>query len=417
MNLNIEHNLTDDQLFKAIVALAKSASLEERVVTSLEKALPGQGPRVPADPLVMETCERFAGLYEDAVAGIMADIDAIVAGKRSALDLFKAKAAKAVPEGPLTKEQIRAIQQAIRDRFNFIASSMEGDFNPDEVALKRWKKLGLVADNVSSADFVASIPATGRLVRNAFIFGRFHLAIEHGGKSYNEILKLALSLPLTKPDHHAVAIAEQQAASYITQFGEHLATDAANVALKRNRKLVHDMAVKFHEHRLGATRLNEEAPERTVDTWQGLKSELYHTMDDRARDWDRIAYCETYDAKRQGEALALLDKYGAGQLVYKSPLTSACAQCKHLYLTAANTPKLYLLKDMLALGNNVGRKPLPTKAGQVVATERPDGAEGYQAVAGLVHPWCECGGPFPATGMEWWFETSAEEFRSRGHGD
>lgn len=399
--LNVEHNLNDDELFKAIISLSKSAGLEERVSESLAKALPAcDCPKEPKDPVVLQLKKQMHGFWLQARQGIFESVDKIFAGERSWLDMFKGKPATLYPDGPLSPEQIKALQQAIQDRFDYIASEIDGDRIPDRLTLRRWKKQGIIADNVSASDFAATIPGSSRVIRNAFVFGRLHLAIEKGG-SYDDILKVAISAPLTAPDQYAVKVAEQQAASYISSFGESLSQDVVSLALSRNRKIIHDMAVKFHKNELPITKLNGFADDKYASTWQEFKSELYHALDDRARDWDRIAFYEVYDAKRYGEALRLLADFGPGQLVYKSPLTTACAQCKQLYLNG-NIPRLYRLSDMISYGNNIGRKPMPTRGGVVVSEERPDGAETLKAVAGLVHPYCECQGPMIFTGMEWW---------------
>lgn len=400
--LDIQHNLNEDELFKAIVSLAKSAGLEERVSESLNKSLPScDCPKEPKDPIVLQLKNQFDNSWLLAKQGIVEAVDKILIGERSWLDIFKAKPATIYPDGPLTKEQIQAIQQAIRDRFDFIASTLDSDFTPDQLTLRRWKKQGIISSNVSTSDFAASIPGTARVIRNAFVFGRLNLAIEKGARSYDDILKIALSAPLSTPDQYAVQVAEKQAASYISQFGESLSKDVVSLALKRNRQIIHDMAVKFHKHELKAVKLNSFADDKIATTWQEFKSELYHVMDDKSRDWGRIAFYEIYDAKRYGEGLGLLAKYGPEQLVYKTPMTTACAQCKYLYLNG-NIPRLFRLTDMLGYGNNIGRKPMPTRGGVVVSDGRADGEETLKPVAGLVHPWCQCEGVFVYTGMEWW---------------
>lgn len=400
MEIRARHNLTGDELKATIIALTKSAHLEEEVFESLEKALACNCPKTPMDPTVGHLMEIFTQLYSDCRKDINGYVARILAGDLE--DLVKGEPDSYLPTGPLTDRQVRSIQQAIRDRFNYVAATIDNGFTPDDLTLKRWKKLGIIGGDVTAASFSSSIPENVKLVRNAFIYGRFHLAIERGATSYEDILKIALEAPLTRPDQFAIGIAEKQAANYVTQFGESLSTDVVGLALKRNRSIVHDMAVALQKKELQAIKLNGFAKDKTVSTWQEFKSELYHTMDDRARDWDRIGFYELYDAKRYGEGLGLLAKYGPAQLVYKSPLATACAQCKALYLDEKNHPRLFKLEEMLGYGNNIGRKPMPVKGGAVTGEERPDGAEMYQAVAGLVHPWCECSGPFPFTGMEWW---------------
>jgi len=400
MEISAHHNLTAEELRVTIIALTKSAHLEAEVFESLEKALACDCPKAPRDPAVSHLMEHFTQLYADCRKDINGYVARILAGDLE--DLVKGEPDSYLPTGPLTDRQVRAIQQAIRDRFGYVAASIDDGFTPDDLTLKRWKRLGIIGGNVTASSFSSAIPESAKLVRNAFIYGRFQLAIERGATSYEDILKVALEAPILGPDHFAISIAEKQAANYITQFGENLSTEVTGLALKRNRGIVHDMAVALQKKELQAIKLNDFAKDKAVTTWQEFKSELYHTMDDRARDWDRIGFYELYDAKRYGEGLGLLAKYGPDQMVYKTPLTTACPQCKALYLDQEGHPRLFKLEEMLAYGNNIGRKPMPVKGGAVTGEERPDGAEMYQAVAGLVHPWCECSGPFPFTGMEWW---------------
>ena len=410
MEILLEHNLDQLELQQALVALIKSSDLEDGVLADLNKSAScDDEPKEITDPVVSLFVELMDAEYAKAQRGIKAAVEKIVAGDKSILNLFKAKPSLLEPELPLTSQQIRAIQQAIRDRFDYIAATMDSDFTPDDLTIQRWKKEGIIERAVKSADFAATIPETAKLVRNAFVFGRLHMAINKGARNYEDILRLALTAPLTRPDEYAIKIAEKQAASYITQFGESLATDAAGIALKRNRQLVHDMVVKVHAHELHAVRLNQFAPDKIVTTWQELASELYHTMDDRARDWKRIAYYEFYDAKRHGEALALIARYGKDQLVYKSPMATACPQCKYLYLNDDEvTPRLFTIGEMLSYGNNIGRKPWPVRGGVVTGAPRGDGAETMKATSGLIHCWCQCQGPFPATGLEHWYDKAME---------
>jgi len=101
-SLAIEHNLTEDELFKAVISLAKSADLQERVHDSLEKAMT-VGPVEPSDPEVAYLKKKFRQLFSDAITGIMSDLDAIV-------PQGKLKKAVAAPGNMLAKR--RLAQQA-----------------------------------------------------------------------------------------------------------------------------------------------------------------------------------------------------------------------------------------------------------------------------------------------------------------
>lgn len=314
---------------------------------------------------------------------------------------------------PLTPEQLRQLQQLIADRFEYVAAQVQSvDYQPPADLLDRWKQMGLVAPEVTPATFMATVPAEMHFVRNAFLMGKLIETVE-SGKSYEEVMHLARTTPLLVPDVHAIAVAEQQTANYITNAAADLATEAGKLWAKKQAETVRSMAIDYHNRTLPAKVLDAEEkvlagdvlPEQTVDTWRGFSSELYHALDDKARDWDRVAFYEITDAQKQGQAAQLLAEVGTDGLVYKQPLPTACAQCKYLYLMQDGaTPRVFRLSDMIRNGTNIGRKPHPVKSGKVQSGGRVDGAETLKAVAGLVHPWCQCQGPYPVSGHESWLK-------------
>lgn len=310
----------------------------------------------------------------------------------------------------MTHDQILQLQQAVADRYGFIAAQLQGDYTPDPIQLERWKRLGLVPEHITPETFASSVPAEMQFIRNAFIIGRMADAIEQS-TTFEEAMRLALHMPMQKPDLAAIAIAEQQTAMYITDNAKDLATKIGRLAIQKRNEAIRQMAIDFHARKLKRTVLDEETkreageeiPERYVEDWQQFKSELYHAMDDKARDWDRVAYYEIVDAQKQGMAHALMEDGNVDKLVYKMPLPTACSQCKFLYLEKDGiTPRLFKLSEMISNGTNIGRKPHATKGGKVVEGGRPDGQETLKAVAGLVHPNCACQGPYKVTGHEHW---------------
>lgn len=403
MDLEVEHNLQPDELSKALVGLACCHHLEQEISEALQKAIE-PGPKLPDTAAMRGLFFRFQALYREAMEWCRDFSETVVTGRL--------EKAKKFTDRPLTGKEIRVIQDAIRDRFGYLAAQMESEeFTVPEDVLDRWKQQGLIAADVTPQTFAGTIQGEARLVRNAFVFGRLYNAVE-AGKSYEEVLKQALNAPLLKPDRQAIAIAEQQTANHITALGDDLAAEAGRLIAARNRNLIRKMAVDFHSRALPATvrdeaikrELGMEIPEKIVDTWQGFSSELYHAMEDKSRDWDRIAFYELQDAKGQGKGMALLEKFGPEQLVYKRPLPTACAQCKHLYLDDEGNPRLFRLNKMLSWGNNIGRKPLPVRGGTVSSHSRDDGAEAVKPVAGQVHPWCSCSGPHIVSGFEPWLK-------------
>jgi hypothetical protein len=399
-----------------LIALAKSHGLEYEVHECLSKAVEFE-PKDPVDPYLAQLLRLFRREHAEAAVWIRALVGRVVSGEAVRTSSFSSKLAKAYHlvkaraeridgDGPLTKEQIRYLQDAIRERFNYIAKNLESDFTPDDNLLKKWKALGIIDQAVTAKDFASM--SEGKLIRNAFVFGRLHSAIEHGHQNYDEILKFVIDAPLTRADTFAIEAAERSAARYITKFGEDIAGEAGRLADAKNRQIVHDMVVNTHKQELHALKFRPDAPDRIVTDWNQLSSELYHTMGDKARDWDRIGFYELNQSKKEGEAMALLAKYGKEKLVYKLPLATACPQCLYLYQDEKGIPRLFRLGVMLGFGSNVGRKPLRVKGGKVIDDGSVMKSETYKPIAGLVHPWCECSGPFPATGYEHWFDQAAQ---------
>lgn len=400
MKLSIRHNLNDAELTQAITGMAKAAGIEQHVADLLQKAACDCGPKQPRDPAMKELYARFRKEYQAAIKDILTAIEHIVTGRME-------KAQK--PTAPLTKQQISDIQQAIKDRFSWVAAQMQDDFTPPTDLIERWKIHGWVAPKTKVRDFALMVTPEKKLLHNAFVFGRLYRAMEQG-KSYKEILKLALGMPLKEPDRHAIAIAEHQAANHITALGDDLAKDAAGIIARHNRQKIKQMVIDAHAQKLRAKVLDADkkrelgiaTPEKTVTGWKELKSELYHAMDDKSRDWDRVAFYELNDSRQQGQALAIAEELGPKRMVYKMPLPTACPQCKHAYLDEDGNPRVFALDTMIANGDNIGRKPHPVRAGRVVPGGRKDQAETVRPVAGLMHPWCACLGPYPYTGHEPW---------------
>jgi hypothetical protein len=317
----------------------------------------------------------------------------------------------------MTPEQLRRLQQAITDRYEYIAAQMDEGYQPDPAQLMRWQRLGLVPKEITTETFALSVPPEMHMLRNAFVLGRMAEAVEQG-ESFDQVMHLALQMPLKKPDLAAIAMAEQHAGIYIRNFAGDVSTEAGKLWAREQGERVRQMAIDFHGQTLQAKVLDVERkidagipiPEKQVTTWQQFGSELHHTMEDKARDWQRVAYTELTDTGKRGEALRILELHGPDVLVYKKPMPTACAQCRHAYLLADDkTPRLFRLRDLLDNASNVGRKAHPTRKGKVLAGGREDGQEAVKAVAGVMHPWCQCGGPYVATGYEPWLTEKQKE--------
>lgn len=392
MQVSIEHNLSDNDLRKAISGIAIGSGIEQEIIDTLSKACScdDKTPRLPKDKATLELYRAMQAEFKKSERDIKA-----YTGEITAVPLHKAIGD--IP--PITKEQMQELVQAIQDRYGFIAAQIQSvDYQPAPDLLERWKNLGLIPQDVTSATFISSIPADMHFIRNAYLMGQFINAVE-SGKTFAEVMDIARYAPLLKPDLAAIAIAEEQTALYITDNAADLATKVGQLAIKHRNKKIRQMAVDFHGRKLNRITLDREkkeeqgipTPDRPVETWQQFSSELYHTMDDKVRDWDRLAYYEIEDAKLQGQANKMMEDGNVNKLVYKQPLSTACEQCKHLYLQPdGKTPRLFKLSELIRNGSNIGRKPHPIKGGKINPIGRADGAETLKATAGLLHPWCQC---------------------------
>lgn len=403
MQLSIEHNLTNEELRKAISGMAIGSGIEQEVFETLLKACKGCDD-TPKEPRTRAMRELYAAMQAE-FRQAREDIERYVSGGLK----------KSVPS--LTPDQIRQLQQLIEDRYGFIAAQLQSvEYQPPADLLYRWQQMGLISHTVTPETFIATVSGDMHFIRNAFLMGRFIDAVE-SGKSFAEIMQLAAHSPLLKPDLHAIQVAEQQTAMYLQDNAKDLATKVGQMAIQKRNEAIRQMAIDFHNRKLKRTVLDEEAkreageeiPERYVENWQQFKSELYHTLDDKARDLDRVAYTELTDAQKQGQAHRLLEDGNVDKLVYKMPLPGACAQCKWAYLLPdGKTPRVFKLSKLINNGTNIGRKPHPVRGGKVVSGGRTDAVETLKAVAGLMHPWCACGGPYAVTGYEPWYKGKKE---------
>ncbi len=404
MNLTVEHNLNPEELRKALAGMAAASGIEQEVVETLQKACACDStPKVPRTRAMKELYRRMQAEFRATNDDIQHYADLIA----------KRDLQKAVSPAVLTSDQLRQLAQAISDRFGYVAAQIQSvDYIPAPDLLDRWKSLGLVGPDVTPETFLSTIPADMHFIRNAFLMGRLVEAVE-SGKSYQEVMNLALNTSLLAPDVAAIQIAEQQTAMYITDNAADLATKVGQLAIKQRNDQIRQMAVDFHSRKLPRTIRDREekevqgiaAPERPVETWQQFKSELHHTLNEKDRDLDRVAYYELTDAQKQGQAHSLLQDGNVDKLVYKMPLPGACAQCKWAYLLPdGKTPRVFKLSKLINNGTNIGRKPHPVRGGKVAPGGRTDAVETLKAVAGLMHPWCACGGPYPVTGYEPWYK-------------
>lgn len=288
---------------------------------------------------------------------------------------------------PLTKDEIFTILDTVRDKFLFVAKQLElEEYEIPCDVVDRWKREGKITSDIQAVDFFVPKYSSGELFAHPFIFGRLWNAVDKGG-TYEDILDRAINAPLLKTNLIAADILRKR-----LQKGQHL---------DKVTKSILEMGINYHLNELRRTDSTGKETNHRASTVQQLASELYHRIP-AGLDWDKVAYDIAHGVYLVAECIELLHKWGPKKLVYRSPMKTACHQCKFIYLEKDGTPKLFTVSELLAAGSNNLRKKYPQTKNGITRLKRNDNAETWKPVAGLTHPWCLCSRVSVFTGMESW---------------
>lgn len=224
------------------------------------------------------------------------------------------------------------------------------------------------------------------IIEYAFLFGILAEAIgdDRAKKmSYANFKKFLASgnfIPLTEEEEFALQTVKQRAYTDITNLGNRMRTSLSNSVLRNNQqqsllvqKIIQKKTIKAVELRLGA---------------RGLAADLANASKDWEVDWLRIAYYLTHEAYNSGRAQSVLKEYGADAEVYFDVYPGACQRCKELYLIDPEDPDsepiIFKLKDIIANGNNIGRK-----------------VKDWLPTISPTHPYCRCTINHKKAGFAW----------------
>lgn len=213
------------------------------------------------------------------------------------------------------------------------------------------------------------------IIEHAFLFGILADAIgdDRAKKmNYNSFKKFLASgnfIPLTDEEEFALQQVKNRAYTDITNLGNRMRGAFSNSVIRNNQqqslmvqKVIRDKTIEAVELRSGA---------RT------LASELANVSKDWEVDWLRIAYYLTHEAFNIGRSQNILKNHGADAEVYFDVFPEACHTCKELFLEDPEDPDskpiVYKLSDLIANGNNIGRK-----------------AEDRLPTISPIHPYCRC---------------------------
>lgn len=213
------------------------------------------------------------------------------------------------------------------------------------------------------------------IIEHAFLFGVLAEAI--GDKraekmNYDQFQKFLSSgnfIPLTEEEEFSLQTVKQRAYTDITNLSNRMRNGLSNVVLKNNQqrslmaqKIIREKTIKSIELRIGA---------------RGLAADLAETSKNWEVDWLRIAYYLTHEAYNAGRAQNILKENGSDAEIYFDVYPGACIHCKELYLSNPDDenskPNIFKLKDVIANGNNIGRK-----------------AKDWLPTISPVHPYCRC---------------------------
>jgi len=251
----------------------------------------------------------------------------------------------------LTKKQLKKIEELIRRKFLVFTYESLGERALTRDELNMLKDAGLLRSTVRSF--------TG----DAFALGKVVAAIDRTKAiklGFDDLAKLAAKSPITTVEKYTIDWASEHTGQYIKGISDDMVkevkttvTRAASSAIRA----VQDEVVSAIRNR------------KTVSE---LKTALFHRIDDKYRDWQRVAQTEMNNAIQNGIYSSIRDKHGPDQLVYKRPNASACKHCKRVYLEDDGfTPIIFKMTDLK--DSNYGLK-----------------AANWEPTIGSVHPYCQC---------------------------
>lgn len=255
---------------------------------------------------------------------------------------------------PLTKKQLSEIEALVEDRFLRFSFEALGRGALSEAEIRKLQGKLLLRSSVRS------------MIGDAYVLGKIAALVDRRRTktvTFKEVEKLAgKMLPMTDVEKKAIEYASAHAGEYIRGLRDNMVRDTRALSARHSGAALRTVRSGVSE---------AIANRRTISE---LKTDLFHSFDDRYRDWQRIAHTEINTSIQQGIYHEIQEKSedGGEQLVFKRPNPDACPHCKRVYLRDDGiTPKVFKLSDLAE--TNVGRK-----------------ANNWLPTIGSVHPWCNC---------------------------
>lgn len=228
------------------------------------------------------------------------------------------------------------------------------------------------------------------IVQHAYLFGLLAEALgdeRAKGMNYQQFQKFIKSgqfIPLTEEELFVLEQVKTQSYNDITGLGSRIIQGTRNIVVRANLKEQNRIRNIIKNKTVDAVKYRKSAAQ--------LASDLGHATKDWERDWLRIAYYVLQNAYNYGRARSIYKDHGDDAEVYFDVLKGACKHCKELYLTDPedenSQPIIFKLKDVLANGNNIGRK-----------------AVDYLPTVSPIHPYCRCTIRYKDPNTDWDDET------------
>lgn len=211
------------------------------------------------------------------------------------------------------------------------------------------------------------------LIENTFQFGiladslKYNKAKKVSYKDFKKFLKENDPIPLNEIEKLAIESIKYRAYSDIKNLG-------SKIRFTVNNHIIEDRSKRraIYENILRNESISAIENKKSV---RNLKSEIYGKTKDWYRDLDRVADFIFHTAFDQGKTHSILRKHGEYAKVFKYVMPGACKKCVSAYLTAGegSKPKIFLLKEIIENGTNIGKKQ-----------------DEWKPVIGPHHPWCRC---------------------------
>jgi len=269
----------------------------------------------------------------------------------------------------LTKKELKEIEEVIKNRFIAFRYEHLADRSLTPADLEQLKRAGILRESVRNFS------------GDAFALGKIVGAVgekESLSMGFDELQKMVLKMPRTTVEKKAIEFANDHAGEYIQGIGDLIIKDVRTGSVRATGEALRSVqdGVK-----------NAIKDRKTISE---LRTDLFHRIDDRFKDWQRVAHTEMASSIQNGiyNDIRENSKHGSDQLVFKRPSPDACSHCKRMYLESDGiTPLIFKMSELSA--SNIGKK-----------------AADWEPTIGPVHPWCQCQLQMVPDGFE--FKTSKD---------